>query len=307
MHVAKALWGVRKLGVDPHDAMALGKAYAAGAAAFEDDANAKTEITDINKKIYERSDSDINALYDTGRAASLAAFEEVYTVLGTQFDHYFFESVVGPLGIQLVQKHPEVFPESDGARVFRGEEYGLHTRVFINNKGLPTYEAKELGLAQEKLTVYPNADALVVVTGNEISEYFKVVKKAMELVIPTLEGKITHVPHGMLRLTSGKMSSRTGSIIAGKDLIDDMATAAAHKPVAPKPTTRTRLPGTLALVTVCTELPNGSCTLMTSSGNDGSFFQVVLIGIVAYSEKPPLRPYPKNCTVSHTCILPILH
>jgi hypothetical protein len=36
---------------------------------------------------------------------------------------------------------------SDGAVVFDGETHGLHTRVFINKEGLPTYEAKDIGLA----------------------------------------------------------------------------------------------------------------------------------------------------------------
>ena len=43
-----------------------------------------------------------------------------------------------------------IFEKSQGAIIFPGEKYGLHSRVFINSKGLPTYEAKELGLAPRK-------------------------------------------------------------------------------------------------------------------------------------------------------------
>ena len=46
--------------------------------------------------------------------------------------------------------NPEVFTESDGAYIFDGESHGLHTRVFLNSEGLPTYEAKELALAKMK-------------------------------------------------------------------------------------------------------------------------------------------------------------
>ena len=47
-----------------------------------------------------------------------------------------------------------ILEESEGAVVFKGEKYGLHTRVFVNSKGVPTYEAKELGLGVKKIEKY---------------------------------------------------------------------------------------------------------------------------------------------------------
>jgi arginyl-tRNA synthetase len=113
----------------------------------------------------------------------------------------------------------KVFESSDGAVVFKGaEEEGLHTRVFINSDGLPTYEAKELGLAKIKFDEFPY-DQSIVVTGNEIQAYFKVLLKAMSLVFPDLAAKTKHVAHGMLRLPTGKMSSRTGDVITAEFLL----------------------------------------------------------------------------------------
>jgi len=43
-HVAKAVWGVQKLGADANNAEALGQAYAAGAKAYEDDAAANLKV-----------------------------------------------------------------------------------------------------------------------------------------------------------------------------------------------------------------------------------------------------------------------
>ncbi|MBI4067922.1 arginine--tRNA ligase [Candidatus Kaiserbacteria bacterium] len=226
VHVACAIWGMKKLGLNPASADEFGRAYAEGATAYKEDETAKKEIDDINKKIYDRSDPELNALYDTGRKASLDAFERIYATLGTKFDVYFFESETGPIGKKLVESYPEIFPESDGARVFKGEEYGLHTRVFINSQGLPTYEAKELGLEKLKMDRYPHATTLIVVTASEIIDYFKVVKKAMELVYPDIAAKLLHVAHGMLRLASGKMSSRTGHVITGESLLNDLTEAA---------------------------------------------------------------------------------
>ena len=43
---------------------------------------------------------------------------------------------------------------SHGAVIFDGEKYGLHTRVFINQDGVPTYEAKDVGLIFTKWDDY---------------------------------------------------------------------------------------------------------------------------------------------------------
>ncbi|HBB65327.1 MAG TPA: arginine--tRNA ligase [Candidatus Vogelbacteria bacterium] len=230
LHVAKALWklvrqpadGDWKLEDGTMTMEMLGRAYAAGATAYESDEQAKKEIHEINKKIYERSDPALNELYDAGRKISLDYFESIHTLLGTHFDYYFFESETGEFGKKIVSEHMgTVFEESEGAVIYRGEKKGLHTRVFLNKDDLPTYEAKELGLAKIKYERYPY-DLSVVVTGNEISEYFKVLLAAMGEIFPELAAKQKHVPHGMLRLPSGKMSSRTGDVLTAEWLIGEV-------------------------------------------------------------------------------------
>jgi arginyl-tRNA synthetase len=224
-HVAKAMWGIAKLGVNPSDAIDLGKAYAAGAQAYESDVAAKAEIDSINAKIYDKSDARLNDLYATGRKASLEHFEEIYALLGTKFDYYFFESATAPKGLEIVKANSNIFTESDGAIVYKGEQDGLHTRVFVTSKGLPTYEAKELGLAKLKAETY-SSDISITVTANEQSDYFMVMLAAMKRVMPEVAKKIRHVSHGMMRLPSGKMSSRTGDVITGESLLLDLTEAA---------------------------------------------------------------------------------
>ncbi len=225
VHVAKSLYILLKKGISDPIIADLSAAYPEGSRLYEEDKEAKLEIDALNKKIYEKSDPRVNDLYEKGKAVSLESFERVYKLLGTKFDHYFFESEGGPIGIEIVRKRPDVFEESDGAVVFRGERYGLHTRVFINSQGLPTYEAKEIGLAVLKSRAW-DFDLTLTITGNEQAEYFKVVMKAMELALPELKGKLAVQTNGMLRFAEGKMSSRLGNIIRGEDLIADLAQAA---------------------------------------------------------------------------------
>lgn len=199
----------------------LGRAYVEGSRAYEE--GAKEEIREFNKKIYDRSDAIVNDLYDWGRKASLDYFETVYEKLGTKFDYYFFESETGVLGADLVRKYllQNIFEESEGAIIYRGDKHGLHTRVFINKEGLPTYEAKELGLAKLKYDRYP-FDVSVVVTGNEINEYYRVLLSAISQIFPNIAEATKHVGHGMMRLSSGKMSSRTGNIVTIEGLLSDV-------------------------------------------------------------------------------------
>jgi len=211
MHVAKAVWAML-------NGETLMNAYVVGNKALEQDEQAKAEIVELNKKIYDGSDEGINKIYEEGRETSLKYFEGIYERLGTKFDYYFFESETAPIGKKIVEENiGKVFEESEGAVVFKGS----HTRVFINSQGIPTYEAKDLGNAKNKFDKYPY-DLSVVVTGSEIKEYFKVVLEAMSLVLPELAKKTKHIPHGMLRLPTGKMSSRTGDVITAEELIEEV-------------------------------------------------------------------------------------
>lgn len=221
LHVAKSIWGLQKLGIEPKNTAELGKAYAEGDKAYTDDEAAKKEITALNKKIYEQSDEKINALYEKGRRISLEHFDALYKRLDSSFNGHFFESEAGKVGTEIVRQFLEkgIFEKSDGAIIFAGEKYGLHTRVFLNSEGLPTYEAKDVGLIKLKAEKFP-FDFSLTVTDVEQASYFAVVKKAMELVFPEYKGKITHVSHGRMRLPTGRISSRLGTIIPAEELLN---------------------------------------------------------------------------------------
>ena len=262
MHVAKALFGLLQIADVENKleslagkplaerAKFMGEAYVVGARAFEEDPAAAESMKALNRLgfiaaqdmwvkekgitpiINYRSDAiideaqlqKVSTLYVRGRAWSLEYFESIYRRLGTIFEGYYFESFVGELGAKLVRDHVTdgVFELSDGAIIYRGEKKGLHTRVFINKLGLPTYEAKELGLAPTKQAEW-SYDRSIIVTGNEINEYFKVLLAALSEISPELAVKTKHMGHGMVRKSDGsKMSSRSGVILTGEGLLDEV-------------------------------------------------------------------------------------
>ncbi len=219
MHIAKAVWALQS-------GTSFEEAYAVGAKAFDEDEKAKKEIKEINKKIYEKSDEKINEIYNSGRRESLESFDSVYKRLDSHFDYHFFESEVEQTGKEVVKKNiGKIFERGDmGAIIFKGENFDkhLHTRVFVNSEDQSTYEAKELGLNKKKFEVEPDLAQSIIVTGNEIRDYFKVLLKVLFLVFPDIASKTRHIPHGILKLPTGKMSSRTGSIISAENLIDEV-------------------------------------------------------------------------------------
>ncbi len=237
LHVAKAIYGLLQKGMPDENksinekAEYIGECYSFASNLYEEDEEVKKEINKINKQVYEKSDEKINELYLWGRIITLEAFETVYAILGTKFKHYFFESDMAERGKEIVKKNlGTVFEESNGAIVFHGEKHDekLHTRVFINSEGLPTYETKEIGLTVTKFEK-ENPDTSIVITAIEQGEYMKVVAKAISLIHPEYESRMRHITHGMLRFATGKMSSRKGNIITGESLIYDVSNSILEK------------------------------------------------------------------------------
>lgn len=251
LHVAKTLWGLVKImakegisftEVEKRSLIErvkyLGEAYMLGFKYYDDDKDdqAIKEIDAINYYIFslfipqlEKKEApkyngiDLKDIYQKGRLWCLDYFEIIYKRVGTTFDYYFFESEVGESGLKVVLDNVgSVFKEDDGAIIYEGDKRkGLHTRVFVNKYGIPTYEAKDLGLAIKKgeLVEY---DESIIITGNEQSGYFKVLIDALGKIRRDLAGKTVHMSHGMVKLPGAeKMSSRKGKIIDAQWLLDE--------------------------------------------------------------------------------------
>ncbi len=251
LHVAKTLWGLEKklkaegksfLDIEKisltERVKYLGDAYVKGAEFYDykEDLDARKEIADINYYIFyittpvlEKKDfskyEEVNMKekYSKGRLWCLEYFETIYKRLGTKFDYYFFESEVGEAGLKVVLENVgKVFKKDDSVIIYEGDKKkNLHTRVFINKYGLPTYEAKEIGLALLKKERV-DYDTSIIITANEQSGYFKVVMDAISKLDNEIAKTTKHYPHGIVRLpNSQKMSSRKGGVISAEWLLNE--------------------------------------------------------------------------------------
>lgn len=232
LHVAKAIWGITKhKDFFPQDqdsledkAKYLGDSYVYGATQYKESPDIKSEIDELNKHLFDNKDVsvEIQTYYAKGRKWSLEYFEKMYELLGTKFDKYYLETQSAPVGLKIVEENIEkVFEKSDGAIIYDGEKEGLHTRVFVNSKGVPTYETKDLGLMLLKEQDF-DYDNSIIITANEQDQYFKVVFSAMSKIHPEVASKNKQLSHGMLRFAEGKMSSRDGNVITADTLINQI-------------------------------------------------------------------------------------
>lgn len=227
LHVAKTMYVLKQKDTSSLTIEDIAKCYVEGTAAYEDDEAAKAEITALNKEIYKINAEDIHGteladLYWKGRELSYDYFKAFYASIGVKFDKYYPESTVAALGLQTVKEQLEkgVYEMSDGAVIFDGDKFGLHTRVFINKEGVPTYEAKDVGLIFTKYNDF-HFDKSVVITGSEQLEYMKVVLKSVEQYAPELVEKTSHLTHGLVKLPGNvKMSSRKGNFLKAVDVLN---------------------------------------------------------------------------------------
>lgn len=246
LHAGKSLWAIVKWlegefpeklnDISENERPAwLGARYVEGNNAYEDDETAKTAIVEYNKRIYALHDtgdhdSPFAQIYWACREWSYRYFAVLYEQLQvTAFDRYLPESEVTPLGLATVREGLEkgVYVESDGAVVYHGdEEKGLHTRVFINREGIPTYETKDVGLSLTKWRDY-HYDKSIIITANEQAQYMQVVLASIREIEPEAAERTTHMTHGVVKLQGGvKMSSRKGNILSALDVLEAARTAA---------------------------------------------------------------------------------
>ena len=262
LHVAKTMYALEQKPINELTIEDIAKCYIEGTALYDTNEKAKKEITELNKEIYRinvegvahgrvtslegdpqnvlrsknfgggndgrtRPEDKLAELYWRGRELSYQYFKDFYATIGVHFDKYYPESTVANLGLEKVKEQLAngIYEYSDGAVIFNGEKYGLHTRVFINKEGVPTYETKDVGLIFTKWQDY-HFDKSIVITGNEQLDYMKVVLKSVEQYAPELVEKTTHLTHGLVKLPGGvKMSSRKGNFLKAVDVIDMVKSA----------------------------------------------------------------------------------
>ncbi len=204
----------------------MSKMYAEGAAAYKVDSNAKKDIDELARQSFTREDPMYSAVYDLCKDWSFEQIDQIVARLGNKpTERKFLESDADARGVPIVKANVgKVFQESDGAIIFRGSEYGSFDNVFVSTKGLGLYGARDLGLMKLKDEYY-HPDKSYIVTAEEQRDYFVGVLAAAALCMPKLKDVTVNISTGTVKLSTGKMSSRTGDVLEISWLFDQVAEA----------------------------------------------------------------------------------
>jgi arginyl-tRNA synthetase len=230
-HIAKCLWMMKKLNIQPtknEDLGAwLGGIYVKATMALDelkgdDLVKAESEISAALAGI-ESKKGEWFDLWKVTRQWSLDAFKEIYNWVGAEFDRDFFESEVSEQSQDIVTEYLKkgVFKEDQGAVGCDLSDYKLGFMLARKRDGNTLYATKDLALAKRKFEEF-KIDRSIYVVANEQNHHFRQVFKTLELMGFEQAKQCFHLSYGMVVLPEGKMSSRAGNTVPFMKLKDSM-------------------------------------------------------------------------------------
>ena len=161
------------------------------------------------------------------RELSLKEFQKVYDMLGSKFDSWNGEAFYSDKMQEIVESLEKTgkLISSEGARVIELEN--MAPCIIEKTNGSTTYATRDLAAILYRARNY-NFDKAIYVTSYEQVLHFKQVFEVAKLL--GIDEKYTngleHVPFGMVRLKTGKMSTREGNIVKLEELLNEAITRA---------------------------------------------------------------------------------
>ncbi len=178
-----------------------------------------------NFKKLEEGDSYCLEIWNKFKTLSLKEFQRIYDMLGTTFDSWNGEAFYSdkmPEVIELLEKSGHL-TESNGAKIVDLEDQGIKTPcMIVKSNGSTTYDTRDLAAILYRARTY-DFDKCIYVVACEQDLHFRQIfaaAKYLGLQEKYLNG-LEHVSYGMVRLKSGKMSTREGTLIKLEDLLNE--------------------------------------------------------------------------------------
>ena len=156
------------------------------------------------------------------RELSLKEFQKVYDMLGSKFDSWNGEAFYSDKMQEVVETLEKTgrLVESEGARVIELEN--MAPCIIEKTNGSTTYATRDLAAILYRARNYDFDKALYVTSYEQVLHFKQVFETAKLLGIDEkYTNGLEHVPFGMVRLKTGKMSTREGNIIKLEDLLNE--------------------------------------------------------------------------------------
>ncbi len=227
MHVAKWIWCYKKYHSKTKlkkDESWIASIYVDAVKRLSQNEKLQKQADIINKKIEDKSDKEINKLWQKSRKFSIDSWGKIYNELNTKFNIYYFESEVEKKGKEIAKELVKkgIAKISEGATIINLKKYDLGVWVLLRSDGTVLYSAKDIALAEKKYKKY-DLDSSFYVVANEQDFHMKQLFKTLELMKFREAKNMKHISYGMVKLPEGKMSSRTGNNILYSDFIKEVS------------------------------------------------------------------------------------
>ena len=163
-------------------------------------------------------------LWEKFRDLSLKEFQRIYDLLGVKFDAIIGESFyIDKMGkVEKALEEEGVLTESEGAKIVDLEEKGLGVCIIRKADGSSIYATRDLAAIKYRSETYDFDKCLYVVAYEQALHFKQIFEVAKSLQIPEKSVKgLEHVQYGMVRLSTGKMSTRGGNVIKVEDLLKE--------------------------------------------------------------------------------------
>lgn len=180
---------------------------------------------------WENNDAETVALWEKMNQWVYTGFNQTYTGLGVDFDHFYYESNTYKLGKEIVEEglQKKVFYQQEDNSVWIDlSAEKLDKKLLLRSDGTSVYMTQDLGTADLKYQDFKAPRAIYVV-GNEQDYHFKVLFEILKKLNRPYANGLYHLSYGMVDLPSGKMKSREGTVVDADDLIEEMIESAAKK------------------------------------------------------------------------------
>lgn len=178
-----------------------------------------------NFKKLEEKDAYCTNLWERFKELSLKEFDRIYHLLGVKFDSLKGEAFYADKTqevIDLLEKSGKL-EESEGAKIIDLEDKGISTPCIIQkSNGSSIYATRDLAAILYRARTY-DFDKCLYIVAYEQNLHFKQIFEVAKLL--GIDEKYTngleHISYGMVRLPSGKMSTREGTVIKIEDLLTE--------------------------------------------------------------------------------------
>lgn len=180
------------------------------------------DIARDNFKKLEQGDKEAVALWEYFREVSLEEYNRIYDLLGSKFDSYNGEAFYNDKMDEIISilEDKKVLEDSQGAKVVNvGDD--IPPCIVLKSNGSTIYATRDLAAILYRVRNYDFTKAIYVTATDQILHFKQVFEVAKHLVDKKYQEGLVHVPYGMVRLKSGKMSSREGTVIYINDLIKE--------------------------------------------------------------------------------------